>query len=144
MSKVYLNHPRIAGFPTLAFHFCPVAIRIRLSWPQDLNFKLSDRAIVTKSPPAVEWHGAVLFMQITPCRGPWGHFTGNSGKLIRLTESACSGDTIYLSCIKSLDISGDSVARYINTISQLFSFSLPSLAADIVSNYAAFYSAFRR
>ena len=61
---------------------------------------------------------------------------GNSGKLIRLTENACSGDTIYLSCIKSLDISGDSVARYINTISQLFSYSLPSLAAD--------YSAFRR
>ena len=67
VSKVYLNHPRIAGFPTLAFHFCPVPIRIRLSWAQDLNFKVSDRAIVTKSTPAVEWHGAVLIMQITPC-----------------------------------------------------------------------------
>ena len=48
VSKVYLNHPRIAGFPTLAFHFCPVSTRIRLSWAQDLNFKVSDRAIVTK------------------------------------------------------------------------------------------------
>ena len=115
MSKGYLNHPRIAGFPTLAFHFCPVSTRIRLSWAHDLNFKFNDRAIVTNSPPAVEWHRAVLVMQITPCRGPWGHFTGNRGKLIRLTESACSGDTIYLSCIKSLDISGDSVA-YIEDI----------------------------
>ena len=111
MSKVYLNHPRIAGFPTLAFHFCPISTRIRLSWAQDLNFKPNDRAIMTKSPPAVEWHRAVLVVQITPCRGPWGHFTRNSGKLIRLTESACSGDTIYLLCIKSLDISRDSVAR---------------------------------
>ena len=61
----------------------------------------------------------------------------DSGKLIRLTESVCSGVIIiYLSCIKSLDISGDFVGCYINTISQLFSYSLSSLAAD--------YSAFRR
>jgi len=50
-SKVYLNHPRIAGFPALAFRFFSVSIRNRWSWPQDLNF-------VTKSPPTVERHGA--------------------------------------------------------------------------------------
>ena len=91
---------------SLSHHACAVVIQL-CPWAQDLNFKRSDRAIVTKSPPAVEWHGAFLIMQITPCRGPWGHFTGNSGKLLRPTESACSGDTIYLSYIKSLDISLD-------------------------------------
>ena len=49
---------------------------------------------------------------------------------INPAESVCSGDTIYLSCIKSLDISGDSVTRYINTVSQLFSYTSPSLVAD--------------
>lgn len=52
------------------------------------------------------------------CKLQHAYFTGNNGKLTRLTENACSADTIiYSSSIKSLDIF-------------LFSYSLPSLAAS--------------
>ena len=87
-----LNHPRIGGFPTLAFHFCPVSTRIRLSWAQDLNFKLSDHVIVTKSPPAVEWHGAVLIMQTAPCHSTAGGDFVTMARSLSLKFKSCAQD----------------------------------------------------
>ena len=71
----------------------------------DLNFKVNDRAIVTKSPPAVEWHGAhgaVLIMQITPCRGPWGHSRHEKLDLLHIWSRSKAKSNMLITLTSSL------------------------------------------